>query len=220
ALDIAFGRYFSRVICGFFLPRHSGFASLRQSGLCAPRLPVRPTSAALAAQTTFAASCRSTLRVVAPSPSPSPSHAALRCLDRPLQLLLPEQHQQPLAARLGPSGAPLSRRTGPKWLAALFAARTLHDRSLQSCTAQRPSSSLQPRLPPGTRPGFDDLSHWLRPLDKTAGSKWYRACLETVERGDCLVHRAAFWPPWVFLLRGFSPRMHGLGCSYWRPERT
>ncbi|KAI8404266.1 hypothetical protein FOFC_15761, partial [Fusarium oxysporum] len=97
-LDIAFGRYFSRVICGFFLPRHSGFASLRQSGLCAPRLPVRPTSAALAAQTTFAASCRSTLRVVAPSPSHSP--AALRCLDRPLQLLLPEQHRQPLAARL------------------------------------------------------------------------------------------------------------------------
>ncbi|KAI8404515.1 hypothetical protein FOFC_03263, partial [Fusarium oxysporum] len=128
-LDIAFGRYFSRVICGFFLPRHSGFASLRQSGLCAPRLPVRPTSAALAAQTTFAASCRSTLRVVAPSPSHSP--AALRCLDRPLQLLLPEQHQQPLAARLlGPSGAPLSRRTGPTWLASLFAARKLHDRSL------------------------------------------------------------------------------------------
>ncbi|KAJ0125836.1 Uncharacterized protein HZ326_31060 [Fusarium oxysporum f. sp. albedinis] len=58
----------------------------------------------LAAQTTFAASCRSTLRVVAPSPSHSP--AALRCIDRPLQLLLPEQHQQPLAARLlGPSAA-------------------------------------------------------------------------------------------------------------------
>ncbi|KAM5529906.1 hypothetical protein FOXYSP1_17750 [Fusarium oxysporum f. sp. phaseoli] len=114
-------------------------------------------------------SCRSTLRVVAPSLSHSP--AALRCLDRPLQLLLPEQHQQPLAARLlGPSGAPLSRRTGPKWLAALFAARKLHDRSLRSCTAQRTSSSLQPRLPPGTRPGFDNLSHWLRPLDKTARS--------------------------------------------------
>jgi hypothetical protein len=113
--------------------------------------------------------------------------------DRLLQLLLPEQHQQPLAARLlGPSGAPLSRRTGPKWLAALFAARKLHDRSLQSCTAQRPSSSLQPRLPPGTRPGFDNLFHWLRPLDKTAGSKWYRAYLETVECGDYLVHRAAF----------------------------
>ncbi|KAI8394979.1 hypothetical protein FOFC_02257, partial [Fusarium oxysporum] len=103
-LDIAFGRYFSRVVCCFFLPRHSGFASLRQSGLCAPRLPVRPTSAALAAQTTFAASCRPTLRVVAPSPSHSP--AALRCLDRPLQLLLPEQHKQPPAARLsGPPGA-------------------------------------------------------------------------------------------------------------------
>ncbi|KAJ0135116.1 hypothetical protein HZ326_21843 [Fusarium oxysporum f. sp. albedinis] len=53
-----------------------------------------------------------------------------------------------------------------------------------SCTAQRTSSSLQPRLPPGTQPGFDDLSHWLRPLDKTAGSKWYRAYLETVEGGD------------------------------------
>jgi hypothetical protein len=84
------------------------------------------------------------------------------------------------------------RRTGPKWLAALFAARKLLDRSLQWHTAQRPSSSLQPRLLPGTQPGFDNLSHWLRPLDKTAGSKWYRAYLETVERGDCLVHRAAF----------------------------
>jgi hypothetical protein len=168
-----------------------GFASLRQSGLCAPRLPVRPTSAASAAQTTFAASCCLTLRVVAPSLSPL--SAVQRCLDRPLQLCLPEQHQQPSAARLlGPFGAPLFRRTGPKWLAALFAARKLHDRSLQSCTAQRTSSSLQPRLPPGTRPGFDDLSHWLRPLGKTAGSKWYRAYLETVERGDYLVHRAAF----------------------------
>ncbi|KAH7187226.1 hypothetical protein DER44DRAFT_179835 [Fusarium oxysporum] len=100
-------------------------------------------------------------------------------------------------------------RTSPTWLAALFAARKLLDRSLQSHTAQRPSSSLQPRLLPGTQPGFDNLSHWLRPLDKTAGSKWYRAYLETVVRGDYLIHRAAFWPPWVFLLRGFSPRMHG-----------
>ncbi|KAI8406477.1 hypothetical protein FOFC_02818, partial [Fusarium oxysporum] len=190
-LDIAFGRYFSRVVCCFFLPRHSGFASLRQSGLCAPRLPVRPTSAALAAQTTFAASCRPTLRVVAPSPSHSP--AALRCLDRPLQLLLPEQHKQPPAARLsGPPGAlDLDART-PHGSLPFFAARKLLDRSLQSRTAQRTFSSLQPRLPPGTRPGFDNLSHWLRPLDKTAGSKWYRAYLETVERGDCLVHRAAF----------------------------
>ncbi|KAJ9413376.1 hypothetical protein QL093DRAFT_2517649 [Fusarium oxysporum] len=57
-----------------------------------PRFPVRPTSATLAAQTTFVVSCRSTLVVIAPSP------AALCCLDRPLQLLLPEQYQQPSAA--------------------------------------------------------------------------------------------------------------------------
>ncbi|KAJ9413332.1 hypothetical protein QL093DRAFT_2512916, partial [Fusarium oxysporum] len=40
-----------------------------------------------------------------------------------------------------------------------------------SRTAQRPSSSLRPRLLPGTPPGFDNLSHWLRPLDQTVGSK-------------------------------------------------
>ncbi|KAM5529865.1 hypothetical protein FOXYSP1_17709 [Fusarium oxysporum f. sp. phaseoli] len=74
-------------------------------------------------------SCRPTLRVVAPSPSHSP--AALRCLNRPLLLLLLEQYQQPLAAQLlRPYGAPLSRCTGPKWLTALFAARKLHNRSL------------------------------------------------------------------------------------------
>jgi hypothetical protein len=87
---------------------------------------------------------------------------------------------------------PQLRRTGPAWLAALFAARKLHDRSLQSRTAQRPSSSLQPRLLLGTKLGLDISSHWLRPRDKTAGSKRYRAYLETVKRGDCLVHRAAF----------------------------
>ncbi|KAI8416579.1 hypothetical protein FOFC_02891 [Fusarium oxysporum] len=37
--------------------------------------PVRPTSAASDAQTTIAASCCLTLRVVAPSPLPSPSPA-------------------------------------------------------------------------------------------------------------------------------------------------
>ncbi|KAI8397115.1 hypothetical protein FOFC_20387, partial [Fusarium oxysporum] len=95
-LDTAFGRYFSRVICGFFLPRHSGFASLRQSGLCAPRLPVRPTSAALAAQTTFAASCRSTLRVIAPSPSLTCSFA------------LPRPTSAAFAARTTPAAASCS----------------------------------------------------------------------------------------------------------------
>jgi hypothetical protein len=142
--------------------------------------------------------------------------------DRLLQLLLPEQHQQPLAARLlGPSGAPSSRRTGPKWLVALFAARKLHDRSLQSHTAQRISSSLQPRLPPGTQPGFDDLSHWLRPLDKTAGTKWYRAYLETVSRRpwkEAIVSsteqrssRLGF-----FSCEGFPQGCMVLGCSYWQ----
>ncbi|KAI8416495.1 hypothetical protein FOFC_02805, partial [Fusarium oxysporum] len=52
-LDIASGHHFICLICDFFSPRHSGFASLRHSGLCALRLPVRPTSAASAAQTTF-----------------------------------------------------------------------------------------------------------------------------------------------------------------------
>ncbi|KAJ0126377.1 Kinesin light chain, partial [Fusarium oxysporum f. sp. albedinis] len=55
----------------------------------------------------------------------------------------------------------------------------LDRRSLQSRTAQRPCSSLRPRLLPGTPPGFDNLSHWLRPLDQTVGSKRYRAYLET-----------------------------------------
>jgi hypothetical protein len=37
--------------------------------------------------------------------------------------------------------------------------------------------------------GFhSDLSYCLRLLDITAGSKWYRAYLETVEGGDCLVY--------------------------------
>jgi hypothetical protein len=39
--------------------------------------------------------------------------------------------------------------------------------------------------------------------------RWYRAYLKTVEGCDYLVHRAAFWPPWAFLLRGVSPTMHG-----------
>jgi hypothetical protein len=133
-------------------------------------------------------------------------------------LTLPRPTTTALAARTTPAAlscstfwvlwCPRPRRTSPTWLAALFAARKLHDRSPQSHTAQRPSS-LQPRLPPGTQPGFDNLSHWLRPLDKTARSKWYRAYLETMERGDYLVYKAAFWPPWGFLLQGFSPRMHG-----------
>ncbi|QKD56904.2 uncharacterized protein FOBCDRAFT_295654 [Fusarium oxysporum Fo47] len=116
-------------------------------------------------------------------------------------LALPRPTTAALAARTTQAAAgcstfwapwcPRPRRTSLTWLAALFAARKLHDRSLQSCTAQRPSSSLQHRLLPGTQPGFDNLSHWLRPLDKTAGSKWYRAYLQTVEWGDCLVHRAA-----------------------------
>jgi hypothetical protein len=82
---------------------------------------------------------------------------------------LPRPTSAAFAARTTPAAAscstswalwsPLSRRTGPKWLAALFAARKLHDRSLQSRTAQRPSSSLQPLLLPGTQPGFDNLSH-------------------------------------------------------------
>ncbi|RYC79112.1 hypothetical protein BFJ63_vAg18010 [Fusarium oxysporum f. sp. narcissi] len=106
-------------------------------------------------------------------------------------LTLPRPTTAAFAARTRPEAVscapfwalsrPRPRRTGPKWLAALFAARKLHDRSLQSHTAQRTSSSLQPQLLPGTRPGFDNWSHWLRPLDKTAGSKWYGAYLETVE---------------------------------------
>jgi hypothetical protein len=117
-------------------------------------------------------------------------------------LALPRPTTAALAARTTPAAlscstfwvlwCPRPRCTSPTWLAALSAARKLHDRSLQSHTAQRPSSSLQPRLLPGTQPGFDNLSHWLRPLDKTAGSKWYRAYLETMERGDCLVYKTAF----------------------------
>ncbi|KAJ0126112.1 Uncharacterized protein HZ326_30786 [Fusarium oxysporum f. sp. albedinis] len=80
-------------------------SSLRQSGLCAPRLPVRPTSAALAAQTTLAAFYRSTLEghrilthILTCSPTlPRPTFVASAA----------KQDQQPSAARLsGPSVAP------------------------------------------------------------------------------------------------------------------
>jgi hypothetical protein len=50
-------------------------------------------------------------------------------------------------------------------------------------------------------------------VKKTAGLKRYRAYLVTVERGDCLVRRVAFWPPWVFPCKGFPQGCTVLGLQ-------
>jgi hypothetical protein len=55
---------------------------------------------------------------------------------------------------------------------------------------------------------------------QTAGSKWYRACLETTERDGRLLCKAAFQSSWVFVLQGVPPKMCGqvplgtVGCGY------
>ncbi|KAJ9413604.1 hypothetical protein QL093DRAFT_2485461 [Fusarium oxysporum] len=67
-------------------------------------------------------------------------------------------------------------------------------------TAQRTSFFLQPRLLPGTPPGFDNLSHWLRPRDK---NRW----VETVESlpGDHGTGRLPRLQSSVLAALGFSP---------------
>jgi hypothetical protein len=60
---------------------------------------------------------------------------------------------------------------------------------------------LQLRLLPGVQPGSTFLSHRLETAQtQTAGSKWYRACLETAEGGDCLLPQSS-----VLADLGFSP---------------
>ncbi|KAJ0128100.1 Acyltransferase easC [Fusarium oxysporum f. sp. albedinis] len=79
------------------------------------------------------------------------------------------------------------------------------------CCFDRP---LQLWLLPGVQPGLRFLSHHPETAQtQTAGSKWYRACLETAEGGVCLLPQSSVLATLGFLLRGFSPRIHGFGSQ-------
>jgi hypothetical protein len=149
--------------------------------------------------------CPDDIRVILP-----PDIEGRRTLTLTCSFALPRRTSAVIAARTTPAAAscstswalwcPLISTHGPKWFVALFAARKLLDRSLQSCTAQRTSSSLQPQLLPGTRPGFDNLSHWLRSRAKNC---W----VETVQSlpGDRGMRRLSGPQSCVLASLGFSP---------------
>jgi hypothetical protein len=176
------------------------------------RFPARPTSAASAAQTTFAAFCRLTIEghrtltlILTCSPSlPRPTFAASAA----------EQDQQPSAARLsGPSVAPnFDARVSngslpfpqPKRCMTDLCSRVLPREPLSF------AASAAARNTTGLR-RYVSLAETTRhkPLGRNGTELTWRPRKDATD----FSRRAAFWPPWVFLLRGFSQGCTTLGLQ-------
>ncbi|KAM5526891.1 hypothetical protein FOXYSP1_19522 [Fusarium oxysporum f. sp. phaseoli] len=67
-------------------------------------------------------------------------------------------------------------------------------------TAQRTSFFLQPRLLPGTQPGLDDMSHWMRLLDTNRWVKMVQSLPGDRGRGQLPRLQSS-----VLATLGFSP---------------